>query len=98
MTDWHKNEDVYTKKAQGENLIGFQKVWTPQSGGQVVSKEDLLSHADFGKVMYKWHSKTNAVSTISFCLEVYSHTLTLCTIESGCATRIGFWRSATNEK
>lgn len=62
MTDWHKNEDIYIKKAQGENLIGFQKVWTPQSGGQVVSKDDLLSHADFGKVMYKWHSKTNAVS------------------------------------
>jgi Transcription factor/nuclear export subunit protein 2 len=62
MTDWHKSEEVYIKKAQGENLIGFQKVWTPQSGGQVVSKEDLLSHADFGKVMYKWHSKTNAVS------------------------------------
>ncbi|KAI9312930.1 transcription factor/nuclear export subunit protein 2-domain-containing protein [Dichotomocladium elegans] len=58
MSEWHKDETLYVKEAQGNGLIGFQKKWNAQTSGQGVAKEDLLSFFEFKRVMHKWNLKT----------------------------------------
>lgn len=59
MTEWHENEELFIKEAHGEGLIGFQKKWNAQISNQDVAKDDLISYADFKRVMHKWHLKTS---------------------------------------
>ncbi|KAI8376886.1 transcription factor/nuclear export subunit protein 2-domain-containing protein [Blakeslea trispora] len=59
MQKWHADEKLYTKEAHGDNLIGFQKNWN--STPTPIAKEDLLSFADFQRVLHKWHFKSDLV-------------------------------------
>ncbi|OBZ83377.1 THO complex subunit 2 [Choanephora cucurbitarum] len=59
MQKWHADEKLYAKEAHGNNLIGFQKNWN--STPTPIAKEDLLSFADFQRVLHKWHFKSDLV-------------------------------------
>ncbi|KAI8082834.1 transcription factor/nuclear export subunit protein 2-domain-containing protein [Halteromyces radiatus] len=58
MSRWYKDEKLFSEEAHGEGLIGFQKSWVVQMS-QEVPKKDLLCHADFKRVMGKWHQKSS---------------------------------------
>lgn len=58
MSQWYKDEDLFSSEAHGSGLIGFQRAWVTHTSSEEVDKKNLLSHSDFKLVMQKWHQKT----------------------------------------